>query len=183
MNYWHLNYFREKKFLLLSVYFFACCLLIGTIYFVTDNLAQTNDSYYYYNEGIANAIIIIDLVCLSIVFLIFVYKILFKLKLISYNIPKVNNLILVVACGFIIALLVWYEFYYFTVYYHGEVKILSGYLISSSILLSIAITILFSNRLKNVSILFVIFAMLSYFFYECQLVILAQYMDIMNITF
>ncbi len=183
MEYWLKDYFKEKRYLLVSFYFFSCIILFGFINFVLDNLAKTNDAYYFNNDVMVNTITVIVLICLISIFLIFVYKILFELKIVTYNIPMVNNLILIVICWFVIAALIWYEFYFATMYFHGEIKILSGYLIGSSIILAVAITVILSDKLKHVSILFVIFAILSYFFYECQLVILAQYIDIMSITY
>lgn len=183
MNFWLSDYFKERKNLLISLYFFACTLLFGIIYFITQDAFPTNDSYYFYNDALVNAITIIDLVCLSIIFLLLVYKILFEFKLVRFVIPKVNQLILMVIGSFIVALLVWYEFYYVTLFYHGEVKSLSGYLIGSSIVFSIALTFLFSARFKSFTILFFIFAALSYFFYECQVVIIAKYVDVMNMAF
>lgn len=183
MNYWLLEYFREKKFLLISIYFFLCLFLFGTIYLLLQDPVQSDNFYYYYNDTIVTSIKGIYIVLLTIVSLVFLYKILFKLKLVKYDVPKVNNLILIILSGFIIALLVWYEFYYVTLFYRGEAKVLSGYIIGSSILLAISITILLSNKFRDMTILFGIFAMLSYFFYECQIVILDKYIDIMNINF
>lgn len=183
MEYWLKDFFREKRYLLVFLYFFSCIVVFVSINFVLEDLSRTNDSYYYYNDVLVDTITVIVLICLIKIFLIFVYKILFELKIVSYNIPMVNNLIMLVACWFVIALLIWYEFYFATMFYHGEVKVLSGYIIGSSILLAVAITVILSTRLKHVSILFFIFAILSYFFYECQLVILAQYIDVMSIRF
>lgn len=178
-----MDYLRERKFLLLILYFFSGLILFGATYFISQDSTYKNDSSYLYNDSIVNTIFIVNLVCLAIVALLIIYKILFEIKLIKFEIPKLNNLVIMVIGSFIFAMLVWYELYYVTLFYHGEVKILSGYLISSSILLSIASTVIFSHRLKNTMILFVIFAALSYFFYECQVVIIAKYVDLMNITF
>jgi hypothetical protein len=157
--------------------------LFGTIYLLLQDPVQSDNFYYYYNDTIVTSIKGIYIVLLTIVSLVFIYKILFKLRLVKYDIPKVNNLILIVLSGFVIALLVWYEFYYVTLFYRGDAKVLSGYIIGSSILLAISITILLSNKFRDITILFGIFAMLSYFFYECQIVILDKYIDIMNINF
>jgi hypothetical protein len=183
MTPWLINYLRERKFLLISLHFFSAFTLFAAVYFITQKVTHTEDSYYYYNDAVINSINSINLVCLSIVFLLFTYKILFELKVIKFDIPKINNLILMVIGGFIVALLIWYEFYYVTLFYHGEVRVLSGYLIGSSILVSISLTIFLSSKFKNITILFGVFAALAYFFYECQVLILAKYVDIMNITF
>jgi hypothetical protein len=178
-----MDFLRERKFLLLILYFFSSLLLFGAAYFIAQDSVHTDYNYYLYNDSIINSIVIVNLVCLITVSLLFVYKILFGLKLIKFDIPKVNNLVLIVIGSFIFAMLVWYEFYYVTLFYHGEIKLFSGYLIGTSILLSIAITVIFSNRLKNAPILFVIFAALSYFFYECQVLIIIKYVDLMKVTF
>ncbi|MBX7046927.1 MAG: hypothetical protein K1X86_13940 [Ignavibacteria bacterium] len=177
------NYIKQRKFLLVCLYSFFCAVLMSVMYFIANDLNHLNDSYYYTNDFLVNSIAIVNIVCISIVFLTFVYKILFELKIVRYNIPMVNRLIVIVVCGFLIAFLIWYEFYYVTLFYQGEVKILTGYLIGSSVLMAISITVIVSTKFKHISILFFIFAILSYFIYECQLAILAQYMDLMSISF
>lgn len=183
MEYIIRDYFKERKFLLVTLYCLSAIVLLGFISYIFKNISHGNDSYYYTNNTLVNMIPLVVLICLIKIFLIVVYKILFEFKLVNYHIPMVNNLILLVVSWFVIALLVWYEFYIATMYYHGEVKILSGYLIFTSIVLSIVFTIVLSDKLKHVSLIFIVFTMLSYFFYECQLVILTQYIDLMNILF
>ena len=183
MNPWLLNYLKEKKFLLITFHFLSAFMLFAAVYYITQEVTQTEDSYYYYNDAVINSINSINLVCLSIVFLLFTYKILFELRIVKFDIPKIDRLILMVIAGFFLALLIWYEFYYVTLFYQGEVRLLSGYLIGSSIIVSISLTIFISNRFKNVTILFGVFSALAYFFYECQVLLLAKFVDVMNLSF
>ncbi len=171
MEYWLLDYFREKKFLRITLYFFTCVVLLYAMYFIND-ASKASDSIYFYNEGLVYSLNILYLILLAIIFLIFVYKILFELRIIKFDIPKVNNLILLVSGGFFFTLLIWYEFYYVTLFYQGEVKLLAGYFIISSILFSLVFTHFLFSKLKNPIILFLIFNSMEYILYEFHLVFL-----------
>lgn len=181
MEYWIYDTFREKKYPRLALYLFSCIILFCTMYYIAGNKVQDNNAYYY-NEGFANAINILSLIFLTVTFLIFLYKIFFELRIIKFEIPKVNNLILLGTCGFFIALLIWYQFYFVTYFYHGEVKLISGYLIGSSILSSMFLTLLFFSKVKNITVLLFIFAALEYIIYECLIAFIAKYVDLMSLN-
>lgn len=183
MNYWLINYFRDKKYILATLYFFICIILLCTIYYTAEDVKQSDDSYYFYNDRIISSLNFVYLIFLAIIFFIFLHKILFELKIIKFEISKLNNLILLATGGFLVALIIWYEFYYIASFYNGDIKLLSIYFIASSISFSIWLTILFSNKFKSVTLLFFIFVGLAYFIYEFQLVGISIYIDMMNITY
>ena len=183
MEYWIIDNFREKKYLRVAIYFLSCVILFFTLYYIVSDTAQDNNNVYYYNDGFVNSVNILYLIFLTITFLIFLYKILFELKIIKFEIQKVNNLILLVSVGFLVALLFWYEFNFVISFYHGDVKLISGYLIGSSILSSMFVTMLLFNKIKNITVLFFIFITLEYVLFEFLVAFIAKYVDIISIIY